>query len=228
MKRILLGLLLLVTSCGQQPVAPALLFSTTASVLQLDHASFSSIYPQDVFGPNGTIITSGTPIEHAAAYFYVGHATRNQGDGQAQVSLPPGTPLNGLSAYVYLDDDGLSAGSARIIDVGVWRVGYAICTVFGSPSNYCPVAWVSVTVDDRQTTPNGWRTPSQAANAVIESGFTYLVIANLRGDPPPHHRVRVGYVDIAYGTTPAPAFAVVPLTGPTRARLILAARQLMP
>ena len=222
MKRILLGvLLLLVTACGREATAPPL-FSAAASTLHLAHGAFSTA-------------PGGQPIGHAATYLYVGSTTVPMGDAQAPVGIPVGQPINGLSASVYLDTTGLTGGSARIIDVTLWRVGYAVCAVFGydpktdlGPSPYarCPVAWTSAQTGSATV---GWSVKSSTSpSGSVEAGFTYEVVANLRGDIAPLHRIRLGYVDIAYGTTPAPAFAVVPLTGPTRARLILAARQLMP
>lgn len=224
MKRLLVGVIL-VTGCGVEPSAPRPLLSYVASTLTLDHSAFTSLEPVDRPYPDpdcfGCVIQA-TPIGHATDYFYVAHATRSQGDGKASVSLPVGTPINGLSANVYLDSAGLTGGSGRTIDVYLVRFGN------GAPF---PAAFVTVTVDHTRPT-SGWRVVSNPASGTIESGVTYQVIANLRGDPPPHHRLRVASVDIAYGTTPAPMTAAV-MDPATRARFAdlsrnLAARQLMP
>lgn len=156
---------------GVNAVAPA-------GTLHLDHAAFSSYD-----GVN--------PILHAADYFYSANA--RGGNAVYDLTLPVGTGLTGLRAYVYGDRVGDFGGAdSRSLYLTLYRFGMGPCpTMLNEVRYYCPMNFVSLILGyDGWRDPDGWQILSDLRSSTIESGYTYQIIVNLSAAS-----LRVGYVE---------------------------------
>lgn len=173
----------------------------TVSPLHILHTDFVSVEPNDRFV--GSTLIKGTPIAFAADYFYAA-GSFGQADGIVTVTLPTGGTVTAVRAYLYGDGSGSPAGTVRIADVGLWRIGEAACPVLGDTRAYCPYGWVSLVTG---ADPNGWSTKTLAVSQPILAGFTYKVIVNLRNTTVVDQKLRLGWVEIEYADPPpAPPF----------------------
>ena len=214
------------TAVEQKPLRQA-----TVSPLHLAHTDFTSILP------------GITPIAYGPDYFYAASTTSSQGDGVANVTLPAGsTFFTGISARLYLHRAELSAGGgrARIVDVILWRRGTTLtpCDLWPNGSDeppddtvYCAVAALSAHVNDNGIggDPEGWIVKTFSLSQPVQVGYTYQVVANLRGDVAPDQHLRVSWVDIDYTTgMPSPPLVERSLPPELLTRANLAVRSLMP
>lgn len=165
-----------------------------AGTLHLDHAVFAGM-------------GSGIPVAQAADYLYVSGVNQlGQAAAQAAAPLLPGTYVQGIHAYVYGDDTALPFGYARILDVLVERVGVGPCPVLSPRDTVytlasCPVVGASLILTDTDwVDPNGWQVKSSLGGTLVETGYTYRVIAAFRNGG--NQTLRLGWVDVDYGDTP--------------------------